>query len=148
MSSSITSGCHPPTSSGSESPTYVNSPGRGSLLNAPFLPRSFVARIHDLDIGSRRNSTTHPTVRSVSCRRFGSIASLPESRSALTCILPPPLDSKEIYRLKTSWKSGLETHNSNSFKEAGLDTIIRCRTFYSTIWRFTIVYSFYQNLIH
>ena len=37
---------------------------------------------------------------------------------------PPPLTAKEIYRLKTSWSSSFGTYGN--FKEAGLDTFIRC----------------------
>ena len=47
---------------------------------------------------------------------------IPKNFASGRRIEPPPLNSKEIYRLKASWNSALETHGS--IKEAGLVTIL------------------------
>lgn len=49
-------------------------------------------------------------------------AALPKSFASGRRVELPPLNSKEIYRLKASWNSALETHGS--IKEAGLVTIL------------------------
>lgn len=122
MTSSFTSASHTTSSTPSASTPLTASPSKTSLFKTPVLPRLFPIRKSELDGGSRSSALSHASVRSNSTSYNGTNASH-SSGSARSIIAPPPLNSKEIYRLKASWKSGLETHNS--FKEAGLDTIIR-----------------------